>query len=132
MLGEECASVDVDRRGAVGDRLFAVRDVNGKFGSGKTIHRFRKINGLFRFRAAYEADVPRVTFPDGRTFLGNDLTIHAALSDVLVQPVTLVREAGISHLDAGPLHLVTTASLVWLQALLPDARVDHRRFSPTY
>jgi uncharacterized protein YcbX len=130
MLGEECGSLDVDGRGAVGDRLFAVRDINGKFGSGKTTRRFRKIDGLFGFRAAYEADVPRVTFPDGRTFLGNDPTVHAALSEVLGQPVTLVREAGISHLDAGPLHLVTTASLAWLQALLPHGRVDDRRFRP--
>jgi len=130
MLGEECASLDVDARGAVGDRLFAVRDADGKFGSGKTTRRFRKIDGLFGFRAAYEAGVPRITFPDGRTILGEDPNVHTALSQVLGQPVTLVREAGISHLDAGPLHLLTTASLAWLRARLPDAHVDDRRFRP--
>jgi uncharacterized protein YcbX len=56
--------------------------------------------------------------------------VHAALSDALDQPVTLVREAEVSHLDAGPLHLLTTASLAWLNARLPDARVDDRRFRP--
>jgi len=130
MLGEECASLDVDARGAVGDRLFAVRDADGKFGSGKTTRRFRKIEGLFGFRAAYEAGVPQITFPDGRTILGEDPNVHAALSQVLGQPITLVREAGISHLDAGPLHLLTTASLAWLRARLPDAHVDDRRFRP--
>ena len=130
MLGEECGYLDVDERGAKGDRLFAVRDADGKFGSGKTTRRFRKIDGLFGFRAAYEHDVPRITFPDGREMLGNDSNIHAALSEALGQPVTLAREAGISHLDAGPLHLITTASLEWLRMLLPDAHVDDRRFRP--
>jgi len=130
MLGEECASLEVDGRGVVGDRLFAVRDVDGKFGSGKTTRRFRKIDGLFGFRAVYEAGVPRVTLPDGRTILGNDPNVHAVLSEVLGQSVTLVPEAGISHLDAGPLHLLTTASLAWLQTLLPKAHVDDRRFRP--
>lgn len=130
MLGEECGYLDVDERGAKGDRLFAVRDTNGKFGSGKTTRRFRKIDGLFGFRAAYEDDVPRITFPDGREMLGNDSNIHAALSEALGQPVTLAREAGISHLDAGPLHLITTASLAWLRMILPDAHVDDRRFRP--
>jgi uncharacterized protein YcbX len=130
MLGEECSHLDVNERGVVGDRLFAVRDVAGKFGSGKTTRRFRKIDGLFRFRATYDGDVPRITFPDGRTVLGSDATVHTALSEALGQPVTLVREAGISHLDAGPLHVLTTASLAWLRTLLPDARVDDRRFRP--
>jgi len=130
MLGEECAYLDVDRRGAVGDRLFAVRDADGKFGSGKTTRRFRKIDGLLRFRAAYEDDAPRITFPDGRVIRGGDPNIHAALSEALGQPVTLSREAAISHLDAGPLHLLTTASLAWLRNILPDAHIDDRRFRP--
>ena len=32
--------------------------------------------------------------------------------------------------DAGPLHLLTTASLAWLRSLLPDTRLDERRFRP--
>src|SRR5262245_30993720 len=100
MLGEECAYLDVDTRGAVGDRLFAVRDSAGKFGSGKTTRRLRKIDGLFGFRAEYDDDSPKITFPDGRVIRGNDPNIHAALSRVLGQAVTLAREAGISHLDA--------------------------------
>jgi uncharacterized protein YcbX len=130
MLGEERSHLEINARGAVGDRLFAVRDANGKFGSGKTTRRFCKIDGLFGFRATYEGDVPRISFPDGRSLLGSDPHVHGALSEALGQPVTLSREAGISHLDAGPLHLLTTASLAWLTALLPDARVDDRRFRP--
>jgi uncharacterized protein YcbX len=130
MLGEEREHLDVNERGIEGDRLFAVRDRDGKFGSGKTTRRFRKIDGLFRFSAVYDHDLPSIRFPDGRRIAGNDPNVHAALSDALGQSVTLVREAGISHLDAGPLHLLTTASLAWLAGVLPDAYVDGRRFRP--
>lgn len=58
------------------------------------------------------------------------LETNSALSEALDRPVTLAREAAISHLDAGPLHLLTTASLAWLRVLFPNARVDDRRFRP--
>lgn len=130
MRGEECERLDVDQRGAAGDRVYAVRDASGKFGSGKTTRRFRRIDGLLGFRAAYRDRVPSVVFPDGRVLLGDDPAIHGALSEALGQPVTLVREAGIPHLDAGPLHLLTTASLAWLRSVLPLGRIDERRFRP--
>jgi uncharacterized protein YcbX len=130
MLGETLAHLDVDARGVVGDRMFAVRDANGKFGSGKSTRRFARIDGLFSFSAAYDAGVPRITFPSGRVMLGTDPEVHGALSAALGQPVTLAREGSVSHLDAGPLHVLTTASLAWLSQTLPDARIDGRRFRP--
>jgi uncharacterized protein len=130
MLGEPCAYLDVNTRGVAGDRLFAIQDTNGKFGSGKSTRRFRQIDGLFRFHAVYEGDVPAMLFPDGRTMRGDHPDIHATLSHTLGQPVTLVREANISHLDAGPIHLLTTAALAWLRAMLPGANADARRFRP--
>jgi uncharacterized protein YcbX len=130
MLGEELPSLDVNARGVEGDRLFAVRDLDGRFGSGKTTRRFRKIDGLFGFSTAYDDGEPAIVFPNGRRVRGSDPDVHTALSDALGQPVTLAREADISHFDDGPVHLLTTASLAWLRALLPDARVDERRFRP--
>ena len=130
MLGEVCEALTLDARGVAGDRVYAVRDGGGKFGSGKSTRRFRRIDGLFRFSAAYAGDVPRITFPDGRAMAGDDPRIHAELSDALGQPVTLAREAGVSHLDAGPVHVLTTASLAWLRERLPSASIDERRFRP--
>ena len=130
MLGEECASLEVQTRGVTGDRLFAIRDTNGKFGSGKSTRRFRQINGLFGFQAVYAGAVPVIRFPDGRTMRGDHPDMHTALSHTLGQPVTLTREASISHLDVGPVHLLTTAALAWLQAVLPDVDADARRFRP--
>jgi uncharacterized protein len=130
MLGEQCEHLDVDPRGVAGDRLFAIQDANGKFGSGKSTRRFRRIDGLFRFHAVYEGGVPAIVFPDGRTMRGDDPDIHTSLSHTLGQPVTLAHEASVLHLDAGPVHLLTTAALAWLRAALPDVYADERRFRP--
>ena len=130
MLGERCQSLALTARGVEGDRLYAIRDADGKFGSGKSTRRFRRIEGLFTFHAVYDGDVPVIAFPDGRRLRGDDGSVHGALSAALGQPVTLAREAAISHMDAGPVHLLTTASLAWLRSLLPAARLDERRFRP--
>jgi uncharacterized protein len=130
MLGEACESVDLDARGVAGDRLFAIRDGDGKLGSGKTTRRFRHIAGLFAFRAVHRAPAPEIIFPDGRRMAGSDPDIHHALSQALAAPVTLAREDGMPHVDSAPVHLVTSASLRWLQAALPDSRIDERRFRP--
>jgi uncharacterized protein YcbX len=114
----------------VGDRLYAVRDEAGKFGSGKTTRRFRRMNGLFRFRAVYDSEMPLITFPDGVVLRGEDTAIRASLSAQLQMPVTLSREAEISHFDAGPLHLLTTASLRMLGGSLTEGALDARRFRP--
>jgi hypothetical protein len=42
----------------------------------------------------------------------------------------VLEESTISHHDAAPLHLLTTASLGWLQRRLPASRIDGRRFRP--
>ena len=130
MLGERRESLLLERRGVVGDRLYAVRDEAGKFGSGKTTRRFRLMDGLYRFRARYDGDTPVITFPDGAMLRGDDSAIDARLSDVLGISVQLSREANISHFDDGPIHLVTTASLRALGALLAQDETDARRFRP--
>jgi len=130
MLGEQQAYLEVNARGVEGDRQFAIRTAEGKFGSGKSTRRFRYIDGLFGYHATYHNGVPEVTFPDGQIMRGDDPAIHTVLSTTLGQPVTLAPEAAISHLDAGPVHVLTTAALAWLRVRLPDAVVDDRRFRP--
>jgi len=130
MLGEACASLRVDARGVEGDRLYAVRDAEGKLGSGKTSGPRRRIDGLFGFRASSVNGVPSLVFPDGRTMSASDAGIHAALSAALGEPVTLARESEVPHFDSGAIHILTTASLAWLKQSLPDGRSDERRFRP--
>src|SRR5690242_12741629 len=102
-----------------GDRLWAVRDEDGKFGSGKSTRRFRRMPGLLDLAASYDADfAPIVRFPDGRMLPGCALGLDEALSAYVGRPVSLAREAAISHFDEGPLHLVTTTSLARLAELV--------------
>jgi len=37
MLGERCDELRVEARGAVGDRMYAVRDAEGKLGAARTV-----------------------------------------------------------------------------------------------
>jgi uncharacterized protein len=114
LAGEELAGVLVDERGCAGDRLWSVRDPDGRLGSGKTTRRFRRMGGLLELVAGYDGDVPVIAFPDGRRLRGDEAGIDEALSRHVGRPVSLAREDGVSHFDEGPLHLVTTASLATL------------------
>jgi uncharacterized protein len=115
LVGEPLRTVGVDRRGLEGDRRWAVTDADGKLGSGKSTRRFRRMDGLLQLAASYDDHrTPVVAFPDGRHLPGDDPCIHQALSDHVGRPVQLRPEGRVSHLDDGPLHLVTTASLAVL------------------
>jgi len=127
MVGEELDAVDVSMRGLEGDRLWAVRDIDGKLGSGKNTRRFRRMPGLLELAASYDDDlVPTIRFPDGRRICPEDPDINRALSMHVGRPVTLDREEDVSHFDEGPLHLVTSSSISRLSEL-HGVGVDPRR-----
>ncbi|MDP9395218.1 MAG: MOSC domain-containing protein [Actinomycetota bacterium] len=128
LLGEPLDGVGIEARGLVGDRLWAVRDPDGKLGSGKSSRRFRKMDGLLQLSARYAGDVPLVRFPDGRE-LAPDPALDDALSAYVGRRVSLGRETDVPHHDDGAVHVVTTASLRALQAGL-GAPLDWRRFRP--
>lgn len=130
MLGESNEEIELTPDGVVGDRRYAIRDASGRLGSGKRTKAFSKIDGLFDFRARYEGERAVIVLPDGTMMAADDASIDEVLSERLSQPVTLVREDGGGHLDDSPIHLLTTASLAWLEAGLPDAQIDERRFRP--
>ena len=130
MLGESRAEIFFDSRGIVGDRLYTVRDEQGKFGSGKNTRRFCKIDGLFNFRAHYERKVPHITFPSGEVISGDSPIVDAELSRVLGKQLTLAREQTVSHFDAGAVHILTTASLNWLKSRLTESVIVVSRFRP--
>ena len=132
MLGEMLPAADVGERGITGDRLWAVRDPDGKFGSGKNTRRFRRMPGLFGLRAYAAERAPIVELPDGRRFTADDPDGHRAISEVLARPVTLTPEKDVLHHDEGPVSLITTAALRRLTELTGgeagSTRVDPLRF----
>lgn len=130
LLGERCAELELDGRGVVGDRLWALRDGSGRLGSGKDTRRFRNVEGLFGFAARYEGDVPVLRFPDGGELRADDSRVNEALSRALGLDLWLAREDDLPHLDAGPVHLVTSAALAWLEAEIGAGAGDARRFRP--
>ena len=130
MGGEPCRVLRLERRGVAHDRVFAVRSEGGKLGSGKSTRRFCRIEGLLRFRSILSGGIPEVVFPDGRRFHADDPGVDEALSRALGRPVTVTREETVSHLDAAPVHLLTTASLDWLRAALPGSVLQEERFRP--
>ncbi|WP_441245550.1 MOSC domain-containing protein [Kitasatospora sp. McL0602] len=127
--GERLDSVEVDERGLAGDRLYAVRDGQGKFGSGKNTRRFRRMDGLLRLgsRLGHRIDAPVLLDPLGSPVADPTSFLRAYLGR---DDVELAREDAVSHFDQLPVSVLTTATLDWVRHTVPTAVVDERRFRP--
>jgi uncharacterized protein len=131
ILGESLSSISIDERGLIGDRLWAIQNRSGKFGSGKTTRRFQQMDGLFRMKSRYEGTTPILTMPDGTDYQGDDEAVNEALTKLLGIQVTLTKEESISHFDEGPISMITTSSLRRLSEELGEP-VDPRRFRANF
>ncbi|MFI6512607.1 MOSC domain-containing protein [Streptosporangium sp. NPDC050855] len=129
--GELLDEVAVDARGLAGDRLYAVRDAEGKFGSGKNTRRFRRMPGLLHLRSRYPGksvtEPPELLDPDGVPVPDPTAYVRRYLGR---NDVEVAREGTISHFDQLPLSVLTTATLDWVRAAVPGVPVDERRFRP--
>lgn len=99
MMGEELNASVVTERGLLGDRAFALIDVEtGRVASAKNPRRWPS---LFDFRASYvESPVDgrplppvRITLPDGEALITSQADIEARLSTAVGRPVRLARQA---------------------------------------
>jgi uncharacterized protein YcbX len=127
LAGETLAEAQVEPRGLVGDRTWAVYTDDGGIGSGKTTRRFRRVDGLLGLSAASGNGAPVVTTPDGRSAVAGTPDADALVSAVLGRPLRLAVEQDVPHHDEAPVHLVTTAALRRIEELL-GAPVDVSRF----
>tara|TARA_B110001469_G_C9603879_1_gene300106 strand:+ start:596 stop:1291 length:696 start_codon:yes stop_codon:yes gene_type:complete len=130
LIGESLSSFEINDRGVSGDRLYAVSNLDGKFGSGKDTRRFRRIDGLFSMSAVTTENGISINFPDGKVLTDNDPSINDQLSQTLGQSVTLTKEDNVPHFDDGAIHILTTSSLSLLHDQLPQCGIDPRRFRP--
>jgi len=129
--GEQLSEVRCGWRGFDGDRRWAVRGADGKLGSGKTTRRFRRMPGLLSMASAVDGDgIAWVRFADGSTRRVDDPTTASLVGAAVGEDVTLVEEGDVSHFDDAPIHLLSRASLRWLEQRRPLDKVDRRRFRP--
>jgi uncharacterized protein YcbX len=105
MMGEELNAAEVTKFGLLGDRAYAVVDVEtGKVASAKNP---KKWPNLFSFRAAYiepprmGEEIPpiRITLPDGTIVRSDDADVDATLSRALGREVKLSRSAAKPSLE---------------------------------
>ncbi len=132
MAGERLDRCAIGLRGLFGDRGWAVRDEHtGRLGSAK------QIPELLMCSARYLCDPDGVTIPhaeirlaDGTVFTTADRDADARVSAFLGRAATLHRlgPPPDAHFDDAPIHLLTTASLDALSAMIPGAQIAPRRF----
>ncbi|MGN6722503.1 MAG: MOSC domain-containing protein [Marmoricola sp.] len=112
MGGEGLTSVELDARGLVGDRWYAVEDEDGHFASGKRTRRFRRRDEVFDYAARSEGGGVIVSGPEGEWRV-DDPELSSTLSGRMGVPVRVLPEAEVPHQDAGSVSLVGTATLDW-------------------
>ena len=128
MGGESLSSVEIDGRGLVGDRWYAVVDDDGKLSSGKHSARFRRRDAVFDYASRTTGEGVRVAGRGGDWQAGAP-DLDAALSAAMGDPVRVLAEATTPHQDAGEVSLVGTASLDWCREHL-GVDADRRRIRP--
>lgn len=127
--GEAIDVAEVNERGLLGDRFWAVEDENGKFGSGKSTRRFRQMDGLLEFRATHRGATPLLVLPDGSELEATAEEATAILSQRTGKNVSVQPEREISHFDEGAIHFLTTSALALLEQVHGQS-VDVRRLRP--
>ncbi|MDN5893858.1 MAG: MOSC domain-containing protein [Nocardioides sp.] len=120
--GEDPDTVLVDARGLAGDRLWAVVDVEGKLASGKDSRRFRRRDPVFDLQARLVGQVPEVRLPQSEWTRVDEPGADAWVSGHFGAPVAFREEGEVSHMDAGRVSIVGSATLAAMR------EADARRF----
>jgi uncharacterized protein len=128
MGGEALESVEVDGRGLVGDRAYAVVDGDGKLASGKHSRRFRRRDQVFEFASRTTPGGVVVSGREGEWPTPGD-ALDGVLSQAMGSPVRVLPETTTPYFDACPVSLIGTASLAWCREHL-DVDADRRRIRP--
>ena len=102
MVGGTVSTVAVNDLGLVGDRGWAVRDLERG-----GIRGAKKIGGLMQLSAEYtgESNVVAITLPDRSIVRSDEVDVHARLSEALAHPVhleALAPSTDLEHYRRGP------------------------------
>jgi uncharacterized protein YcbX len=139
MQGERLEQADLTEQGLVGDRAYALIDVEtGKVVSAKSVRLFPQ---LFACTAAFvEPPQPghglppvRMTLPDGASVRSDSADVDRVLAacfrrEVRLSPAAADPGPGAPFFDLMPVSLLTTSTLRQLGEHRPESRFDERRF----
>lgn len=150
MRGESLHEAWVTERGIIGDRAWAVRELErGGIMSARTFPNLLVLRARYEGESATDpAAIIKIELPGGGTIVPDDPQAAAILSDLLHRRVSLERvrierltqaeleaitrgEAYPPHrdfFDEEVLHLVATGTLAFMRQLQPGSDFDSRRF----
>ena len=139
MAGEQISSCNVGSLGIPADRGWVIRDAEtGRITTGSRLPRLMPCEAIYRESPATGA-IPHVVmrFPNGVEVASDESNVNARLSELLDRSVSLwplqpAVAPHITHFDAFPIHLLTTASLQAMERLNSAAMWDVRRFRPNF
>jgi uncharacterized protein YcbX len=131
LTGEKLDAVDLNETGVAGDRQWGLFDAgSADVAAPESERRWRPVPGL---RARMAAEGPQVSRDGAAWHAVPSPDADRAASDHLDFPVRFRRfgeSDAAPRYDRGHLHILTIGSLARLQALLPAAVIDTRRFRP--
>jgi uncharacterized protein YcbX len=131
LTGEPCETVDLDGNGVAGDRQWGLFEAAGlNVAAPESERRWRPVPGL---QSRMGADGPEISHDGTLWHALPSPSADKTASDHLGFGVRFLRfgEAGAApRYERDHLHILTTSSIVRLQALLPAAVIDIRRFRP--
>lgn len=139
MAGEQLESCRVGKLGIPADRGWAIRDeATGRITTGSRLPLLMECEAFYREPPSNGAIPPVVMrFPNGVEVASDESDANARLSALLDRSVSLwalqpAVAPHITHFDAYPIHLLTTASLAAMKRLNTAALWDVRRFRPNF
>jgi uncharacterized protein YcbX len=131
LTGERLETTDLDENGVAGDRQWGLFDAHSAaVAAPESERRWRPVPDL---QSRLGTDGPEISQAGATWHPIPSPPADRTASDHLGFPVRFLRfgEAGAApRYDRDHLHILTTASLARLQALLPTAALDIRRFRP--
>jgi len=129
LAGVTSNKLDINSRGVLGDRLFALYNAEGKIASGKNTRRFFRLDNLLEIDVTLDNQTVSVLAKSNQAFSVPSSAADDYLSNLLECNVEVKEEKHIPHLDDGAVHLITTADLLWLTEK-HGSSVDVLRFRP--
>ena len=139
MAGEQLESCTVGTLGIPADRGWAIRDEKtGELATGSRLPLLMQCEARYR-ESPRNGSIPHVVmrFPNGVELASDVSDVNVRLSELLGKSVALsslqpARAPHVTHFDAYPIHVLTTASLQAMKQLNTAAMWDVRRFRPNF